>query len=365
MKKLIKIMVVFFIVALASSSFGQIRPGAYSISPFVGTYSFEGNQNLENKPVYGVRVGYDFTKRLGAELLFDHVPTKYTGATNKINTDVFNYRLEGLYHFMPESQFGPFISVGVGGQSINYESGVENKSRFVADYGYGLKYFVTDWFAFRLDIRHVLAFGSIYNNLECAVGMSFLFGGAKPAPATVVREPEPETATMVKEPEAAPVIAVKETEPPPPQVKEPEPPPPPPMEEAKKAPEAATEVEQKILEKGRATLKVEFDTGKAIVKPKYNKEIIKISDVMKKYPDLKIIIEGHTDNVGGMKYNLNLSQKRSEAIKKVMVTKFKIESSRITAKGFGYSKPIASNSTKEGRQKNRRVEAAVEYTVKK
>jgi OOP family OmpA-OmpF porin len=48
-----------------------------------------------------------------------------------------------------------------------------------------------------------------------------------------------------------------------------------------------------------------------------------------------------------------------------MVKKFKIESSRITAKGFGYSKPVASNSTKEGKQKNRRVEAAVEYTVKK
>jgi OOP family OmpA-OmpF porin len=277
MKKLIPFMVIFIIVALASSSFGQIRQGAYSISPFVGTYSFEGNQSLENKPVYGLRIGYDFTKRLGAELVFDHVATKYTGATNKINTDVFNYRLEGLYHFMPENKLVPFIAVGVGGQNINYQSGVENKSRFTADYGYGIKYFVTDWFAFRLDIRHVLAFSSIYNNLECAVGMSFLFGGAKPAPAAVVREPEAapaivvkepelETTTMVKEPEAAPAIVVKETEPPPP----------PPMEEVRKAPAAATEVEQKILEKGRATLNVEFDTGKAIVKPKYNKEIQKI-----------------------------------------------------------------------------------------
>jgi OOP family OmpA-OmpF porin len=86
---------------------------------------------------------------------------------------------------------------------------------------------------------------------------------------------------------------------------------------------------------------------------------------MKKYPDLKIVIEGHTDNVGGEKYNLNLSQKRAEAIKSVMVTKFNIEPSRLMTKGFGYSKPIASNSTKEGRQKNRRVEAAVEYTIEK
>jgi len=60
-----------------------------------------------------------------------------------------------------------------------------------------------------------------------------------------------------------------------------------------------------------------------------------------------------------------LSQKRAEAIKAVMVKKFKIESARITAKGFGFSKPIGDNSTKEGRKLNRRVEASVEYTIEK
>jgi OOP family OmpA-OmpF porin len=361
MKKIIQFMVVFFIIALVSPSFSQIRPGAYSITPFVGNYVFEGNQALETKPFYGLRVGYDFTKHLGAELLFDHVATKYTEPVNRINTNVYNYRLEGLYYFMPENRLVPFISVGMGGQNINYESGLQNKSMFVADYGYGLKYFVTDWFAFRFDIRHVLAFGSTYNNLECAVGLTFAFGGKKPAPPPPAKEPELAPPPPAKEPEPAPAPA------PPPPAKEPEPPPPAPpvVEEMKKAPEAASEVEQKILEKGRATLKVEFDTGKAIVKPKYNKEIQKVADVMKKYPDIKIVIEGHTDNVGGKKYNLNLSQKRAEAIKKVMVTKFNINSARITAKGFGYSKPIASNSTKEGKQKNRRVEAAVEYTFTK
>ena len=140
---------------------------------------------------------------------------------------------------------------------------------------------------------------------------------------------------------------------------------PPPVQEMKKAPEAAAPVEQKILEKGRATLDVEFDTGKAIVKPAYYKDIEAVADVLKKYPDLKIVVEGHTDNVGGEKYNLNLSQKRAEAVKAVMVNNFKIASDRITAKGFGFSNPLADNSTKEGRQQNRRVEAAVEYTVKK
>ncbi|MCX5856914.1 MAG: OmpA family protein [Deltaproteobacteria bacterium] len=137
------------------------------------------------------------------------------------------------------------------------------------------------------------------------------------------------------------------------------------MEEMKKAPAAATEVEQKIIEKGRAKLLVEFDFNKAVVKPKYYKEIENLADVMKKYPDLNIVVEGHTDNIGGKQYNEKLSQKRAEAIKDTMVKKFNIASTRVKAIGYGLSKPIATNSTKEGRQQNRRVEAAVEYMIKK
>jgi OOP family OmpA-OmpF porin len=120
-----------------------------------------------------------------------------------------------------------------------------------------------------------------------------------------------------------------------------------------------------IIEKGRIELLVEFDTNKAIVKPQYDSNIEEVADVMKKYPDLKIVIEGHTDNVGTEKYNINLSQKRAEAIKQLMVKKFNIDANRIKAKGFGFSKPLDKNTLKEGRQKNRRVEAAVEYEIKK
>jgi outer membrane protein OmpA-like peptidoglycan-associated protein/opacity protein-like surface antigen len=137
-----------------------------------------------------------------------------------------------------------------------------------------------------------------------------------------------------------------------------------PAQEIKKEAQAAPVVEQKI-EKSRIELKVEFDSGQAIVKPNYYKEIEAVADIMKKNPDLNIVIEGHTDKVMGEKYNLDLSQRRAEAIKKIMVTKYNIDASRIAAKGFGFSKPIADNKTKEGRQKNRRIEAAVEYTIKK
>ena len=132
------------------------------------------------------------------------------------------------------------------------------------------------------------------------------------------------------------------------------PPPPPPV----------TEMEKK-LEEGRATLDVKFDFDKSVVKPEYYKDIEAVADVMKKHPDMKIMIEGHTDSVGTAKYNQKLSQRRAEAIKKVMETKYKIDPSRLTAKGFGESKPIATNKTAEGRQQNRRSEASVTYMIEK
>jgi OOP family OmpA-OmpF porin len=128
---------------------------------------------------------------------------------------------------------------------------------------------------------------------------------------------------------------------------------------------AMSAVETQIVEKGRVTLNVEFDFDKAVIKKKFHGEIGNLAAVMKKYPDLKITIEGHTDNVGGQTYNEKLSQRRADAVKKYLVEKFGIEASRLTTKGYGPIRPIGSNATKEGRQKNRRVEAAAEYIIKK
>ena len=119
-----------------------------------------------------------------------------------------------------------------------------------------------------------------------------------------------------------------------------------------------------IMEKGRQTLDVEFDFNKAIIKPGYDKDINDLAKVMKDYPDLKVVIEGHTDNIGTAEYNKKLSQERADAVKKYLVEKG-IDANRIKAQGFGDERPIASNDTEEGRQKNRRVEAAVDYIIEK
>jgi OOP family OmpA-OmpF porin len=108
------------------------------------------------------------------------------------------------------------------------------------------------------------------------------------------------------------------------------------------------------------TLHNEFDIDKAIVRSEDHREIARVGDFMKKYPTTTAVIEGHSDNVGSAEYNLDLSQRRAEAVVNYLVDNFGIDRSRLSAKGYGLSRPVADNATNEGRQKNRRIEAIID-----
>ncbi len=113
------------------------------------------------------------------------------------------------------------------------------------------------------------------------------------------------------------------------------------------------------------TLNIQFDYNKAAVKPKYHNVIGKVAEFMKKYPTTTAVIEGHADNRGTASYNMKLSERRADSVRNYLIEKFGIESSRLSSKGYGFSKPIASNKTAAGRQKNRRIEAIIECAEEK
>jgi len=102
-------------------------------------------------------------------------------------------------------------------------------------------------------------------------------------------------------------------------------------------------------------LEIHFDFNKTEVKDEYYAELEMVAEYMKKFPEIKVVIEGHTDNLGSTIYNLKLSQKRADAVRSILINKFGILPERIIAKGYGETRPIASNNTPEGRAKNRRV----------
>jgi outer membrane protein OmpA-like peptidoglycan-associated protein len=100
---------------------------------------------------------------------------------------------------------------------------------------------------------------------------------------------------------------------------------------------------------------INFDTGKATIQPGSESVLGEIVKLLQQNPALKLRVEGHTDNQGNAAANQAVSEKRAQAVVAWLTGKG-ISPSRLTAKGFGASKPVADNSTDEGRGKNRRVE---------
>jgi len=105
---------------------------------------------------------------------------------------------------------------------------------------------------------------------------------------------------------------------------------------------------------------IQFETGKDVIKKESNIILNQIVKVLNENPSYLIEIQGHTDNVGKPEMNLELSAKRANAVRNYMIAN-KISESRITAKGFGDTRPVASNATAQGKAKNRRVEFVVSF----
>ena len=102
-----------------------------------------------------------------------------------------------------------------------------------------------------------------------------------------------------------------------------------------------------------------FDVDEAIVKPESRPALEEAAKILKENPGIKVEIQGHTDSDGSDSYNLQLSQRRAQAVVSYLVEEFGIAEGRLTARGYGESKPVATNSTDEGKALNRRVEFVI------
>lgn len=127
------------------------------------------------------------------------------------------------------------------------------------------------------------------------------------------------------------------------------------------APPAADEVERALLDEGffRAA-QVNFAFDSATLLPEAFPTLNAVGAVLERYPDLRLAIHGHTDGVGPLAYNMELSERRAEAVRDFLLRAFpSISEDQLTVEGFGPTRPIADNATAEGRALNRRVEFVV------
>ncbi|WP_224984448.1 OmpA family protein [Geomonas agri] len=417
-KKVLFLLAPALLLGVHTAAHAEVKAETFSLSPYIGGYTFFGKDRLETMPVYGLRAGYNFTKQLGVEAVFDYVNTE--GRENSgigHGVDVYNYHLDALYHFMPESRLVPYLAAGFGGQSRKYPGG-DGVDHSTFNYGLGAKYFLQDALALRADVRHLMPVSDNerLHNLEYTVGMDFIFGGVKeapvaaaaPAPAPVVVPPPPALPTdqltvapasvtkgdMVTltwtssnatscaiEPGIGTVPTSGSMTVTPTQsadytlvcvgaggtakslakVAVVAPPPPAPAPAPVVAPVPPPPVVAPVAEPAKlckpAVINIKFDTNKSDIKPQYHDELKAVGAFLKEFPQAKGTIEGHTDNVGNKAANMKLSQRRAESVRNYLIKNFDIAPDRIKAVGYGPTKPVASNKTAVGKQQNRRIES--------
>lgn len=101
---------------------------------------------------------------------------------------------------------------------------------------------------------------------------------------------------------------------------------------------------------------IHFDTGQADIKPESESTLAEIADLLNNNPDLNLGVIGHTDAVGGLEYNMDLSERRAAAVVDYLVSEYEISDERLSPHGVAFLAPEATNETEEGRSLNRRVE---------
>lgn len=112
-----------------------------------------------------------------------------------------------------------------------------------------------------------------------------------------------------------------------------------------------------LEEEGRYTARgILFDVDSADIRPESDATLDAIGATLEEHPELRLSIEGHTDSDGEEAANLDLSERRAAAVRSYLLENFEVDPSRLEAKGFGETSPVASNDTPEGKQRNRRVE---------
>jgi OmpA-OmpF porin, OOP family len=424
------IMIVFSCVA-----FAQVQEGSFSITPQFGVYRFEKEQEFENGFHMGIGGGYNFTQHVGTELSFNYIRTP--SKSSRADVEGYLYRWDFVYHFLPDNKIVPYLAGGLGGLALDPAATPKSPAYFLVNYGGGVKAFLKENIALRGDIRHIIPFNKVRNNVMLTFGIDFLFGGGEKAPApapTPKPEPKPEPVVAPAPPpdsDGDGVIDSNDACPNTPKGvkvdskgcpldtdgdgvydyldKCPDTPkgvkvnssgcpldtdgdgvydyldkcPDTPQgvkvnssgcpldtdgdgvyDYLDKCPDTPKDLKVNtdgcsILMKKQVAinLDIQFDTDKAVIKPEYNGRLKEVADFMTTYPQTTTVIEGHTDSVGKSAYNQKLSQKRSDAVRAYLINNFNLSADRLTAKGYGEEKPVASNDTEEGRSQNRRIQA--------
>ena len=332
----------------------------------------DGNQHLRVvAPEVGVRAGYYPLRFIGVELEGGAMPTRVRSG----NASALPWTVRG--HIV--AQLGlwsitPFLLVGTGILGVSSDApptSLGSEQDVAIHFGGGAKFYINRWIQLRLDIRDVVSNrvgvgNGLTSSPEVLLGLSVTLGRKKerkPRPGAGDRDGDrildrddycPDV--FGEPPRGCPQVCIDDSDgdglsnP---------------VDQCPTEPETRNgykdregcpdEVPPELGDLSGIMEGITFDTDKDTIKAGSKPRIDKAVDVMKKYPELRVVIHGHTDSQGPYHHNVDLSKRRAKAVKRYMVEQG-IDESRIETDGFGPDQPIDTNETPVGRAKNRRIE---------
>lgn len=392
------------VVASGASAFsGGVKQSGLQINPGAGYYQFDSDQQIEDSAFAHLGLEYQF--KSGFALEGSYVQNATESSLNSAqDIDYDQYRIDGLYYFRQGQRFQPYLSAGVG--EANLETNSIEADETLVNGGLGARYFLTPALSLRGDAR---LFNSQDNETTAnavTLTLSYLLGGeerskpkSKPVidlvktpvdtdkdginddidqcsgtPAglavdakgclldsdqdgiadaedkcvdtaagaeidamgcAIVAEVAPE---VVEEPVVAEINNLDDVE-------------------------AALKASQKIPTKVSLNLDVKFGNNNSYLSEDYYPEVERLANFLKAHETAKVTIEGHSDNLGNADYNKMLSEKRAKHIQQLLVERYQVPQDKLGAIGYGEERPVADNTTAEGRSINRRVTASVTAEV--
>lgn len=312
------------------------RPNVYG-GAIYEFFDSEVNQDDDSGWLFGAEI--PVAERWGATLEQWRIDTDNNDGPGDADLDYT--RLGGNYHLMPRGNWQPYLSAGIGYWNLDESLNLPGVEEPAFDFGVGVKRFIGENFFLRGDAKllRIQDVGTWDQTLSLAIG--YAFGPRTPAaapPAPVAADPDSDGDGVPDSRDRCPDT---------------------PRELAVDADGCpildSSMVSQRLL--------VNFDFDQSVIKPEFFDEVEAFADFMRTYTNTNVVIEGHTDSTGPEDYNQGLSERRAQAIVDRLINTHSIAASRLTATGFGESRPVVENDTTANRAINRRIMAEVSAQV--
>jgi OOP family OmpA-OmpF porin len=307
----------------AFNSHAQPRAGMFFINP-AAQFIWYGNErvrdtyDLHDDTGWQIGAEYMLTDRFALEAVYSEQSPEVDDDVVKhyVDVDDRRWRLDALYYFTNSTKWTPYIAGGAGEGRFDYN--VDNNLNADIDGGHdretqvnlggGLRYFLNDHVSLRADVRAVQSLDESQIDTVASLGISFAFGGEKPAPIVAPPPPEP--------------------------IAPPPPPPPPQVEKVKLSSEALFDFNKSTLRPGAIQSLDELST--------------KLSGHANQIQSVKVY--GHTDRIGSPAYNQTLSEARADAVKDYLIS-HGVPAGKVSAEGKGSSDPVTTDCTGTKRTK--------------